>query len=88
VIDQFDSDVVSFQFGYAFTLVHGAIISDRGATIRIRNHYDRSRDLIAGTDFTGFVEIAFHPGKLPEVNPCQILHGALGSIPFQNRRPL
>jgi hypothetical protein len=81
VIDQFDSDVVSFQFGYAFTLVLGAIISDRGATIRIRNHCDRSRDLIAGTDFTGFVEVALHPGKLPEVNLCQTIHSALGDLP-------
>jgi hypothetical protein len=81
VIDQFDSDVVSFQFGYAFTLVLGAIISDRGATIRIRNHCDCSRDLIAGTDFTGFVEIALHPGKLPEVNLCQTIHSALGDLP-------
>jgi hypothetical protein len=39
VIDQFDSDVDSFQFGYVFALVFGAIVSDGGATIRIRNHY-------------------------------------------------
>src|ERR1700731_3790257 len=77
VIDQFDSDVDSFQFGYVFALVLGAIVSDRGATIRRRNHYHRSCSLIAGKDLTGFVVGALDPREFPQVNLCQIIHGAL-----------
>ena len=81
VIDQFDSDVDSFQFGDVFALVPGAIVSDRGATIRIRNHYHRSRRLIAGKDLTGFVVVALDPREFPQVNLCQIIHGALWRPP-------
>jgi hypothetical protein len=81
VIDQFDSDVDSFQFGYVFTLVLGAIVSDRGATIRIRNHYHRSRRLIAGNDLAGFIVVALDPREFPQVNLCQIIHGAFWRPP-------
>jgi hypothetical protein len=76
VIDQFDSDVDSFQFGYVFALVFGAIVSDGGATIRIRNHYHSSRRMIAGKDVTKFVVVAINPCEFPQVNFCQIVHGA------------
>jgi hypothetical protein len=84
VIDQFDSDVYSFQFGYIFALVLGAIVSDRGATIRIRNHYHRSRRLIAGKDLTGFVVVALDPCEFPQVNLCQIIPVHSGDLPVKS----
>src|SRR6266446_9116994 len=69
VVDQFDSDIVSFQVGDPFILMLGAIEFDRCATIRIKNHQDSARGLIARTDFAGLVGIALDPCKLPKANP-------------------
>jgi hypothetical protein len=68
VVDQFGSDVVSFQVGDPIILVLGAIEFDRRATIRIKNHQDRAGDLIARPDFAGLVGIALQPCKLPKTD--------------------
>jgi len=68
MVDQFDSDVVSFQVGDSVTLVLGAIEFDRRATVRIKNHEDGTGDLIARTDFAGLVGIALHACELPKAN--------------------
>jgi len=75
MINQFDSEVVSFQFGYVFALVPRTVVPDCGATIRIRNYYHRSRRLIAGKNLTRLVVVALHFCQLPQVNLYQLSNG-------------
>jgi hypothetical protein len=65
MIDQFDSDVVSFQLGYALTFVFGWLRLDQNLLLRARNHCYRPCDPIAGKDSTRFVVVALHSCELP-----------------------
>jgi hypothetical protein len=76
--------MVSFQLGKGRSFMRGAISFDRGPTIRIRNHYDRSCDFTAGKNFTGLVEITPHLRKVPEVNFRPVIHRTPGGIIFES----
>src|SRR6266403_5609625 len=86
VVDQFGSDVVSFQVGDPIILVLGAIEFDRRATIRIKNHQDGAGDLIARPDFAGLVGIALQPCKLPKTDLGEWFTAHLAPSPSESWR--